>query len=554
MNANSETNEIMKGGENMQTKEIPLTAEQLLLRMPNIIENVLLKSDLHERAEIFTGIMIQARELKIERQIFNIAQNAAKEFNEPEMWELPQSLEKEVTLQPFPVTCLPKVLGEYLNAVCDFVQVDSSMIALPMLSVLSLCLQGKAIVAYPANAHTESINLYTLTVAPPGERKSGVFKALMRPVEEYQQRYNELHRSDIEEYKSKRQFLERQKQAAMSGKNASLKRVQELTRELCNLEQVHEMRLTCSDTTPEALAAEMLKQGGCMAVMDDEGSVFDVISGMYTGGQGNINLFLKAYDGSPHTIFRRTSDNITLNAPYLTIGIMTQPQQFMQTMSNPQFSGRGLMQRFLFAFPKGRAGDQSYISTNIPQNVQQDYDELITRLLKMHKNDTPVRLTHDNESYNVFHDYHDMLQSKMQSNGIFENMKEYASKQFGKVLKIAGLLHLCEHSVDEPINGQTALNAVSIGLWAENQALLAFDGGAGEDEITQNAKYIIKRLKSVECNVITLTKLKRLCRAVSDNSRFTESVELLEDMHYIRIEHIETGGRPAELYHINPFI
>lgn len=376
----------------------------------------------------------------------------------------------------------------------------------------------------------------------------------MRPVEEYQQRYNEIHRSAVEEYKSKRQFLERQKQAAMSGKNASLERVQELTKELCELEPVHEMRLTCSDTTPEALSAEMLKQGGCMAVMDDEGSVFDVISGMYTGGQGNINLFLKAYDGSPHTIFRRTSDNITLNAPYLTIGIMTQPQQFMQTMSNPQFSGRGLMQRFLFSFPEGRAGLQAYTSRNIPQNIQQSYDELITKLLRMPKNDPPVKLIHNKESYNIFHDYHDLLQSKMCNGGIFENMKEYASKHFGKVLKIAGLLHLCEHTADEPINGQTALNAMSIGLWAENQALSAFDGGAGEDETTKNAKYIISRLKSSGNEIMTKRELKHLCRAIHDDAALDEAAELLEDMNYMRSERIETAGRPSVRYHISPFI
>ena len=268
-----------------------LTKDNFLLLAHKYIEQILMKSDLRERARSFTDVMDKARELGFEATAFEMAQSIAKEFNEPELWELPQNFEKEVALQPFPVSCLPKVLGDYLNAVCDFVQVDSAMIALPMLSVLSLCLQGKAIVSYPANAHTESINLYTLTIAPPGERKSGVYKALIRPVEEYQRRYNKVHRNAIEEYKSKRQFLERQKQNAMSGKNASLERVQELTRELCELQEVHEMRLTCSDTTPEALSVEMLKQGGCMAVMDDEGSVFDVISGMYSGGQGNISAY-----------------------------------------------------------------------------------------------------------------------------------------------------------------------------------------------------------------------------------------------------------------------
>jgi len=499
-------------------------------------------------------MMNQARELDIEEKIYNIAQDTAKQFNEPELWELPQSFEKEAVLQSFPISCLPKVLGDYIDAVCSFVQVDSSMAILPMLSVLSLCVQGKVIVSYPANSHTEPINIYTLTIAPPGERKSGVYKALIRPVEEYQRKYNELHRKDVEEYKSKVQFLERQKQSAMNGKNASLERVKELTRELCELEKVHEMCLICSDTTPEALSAEMLKQGGCMAVMDDEGSVFDVISGMYTGGQGNINLFLKAYDGSLHTIFRRTSENITLESPCLTIGIMTQPQQFLQAMSNPQFSGRGLMQRFLFSFPNGLAGNQNYTSKNIPQNIQQAYDELITKLLKMPKKDTPIKLVHDKESYSIFRDYHEMLQSKMQSGGIFENMKEYASKHFGKVLKIAGLLHLCEHPVDEPINGQTAMNAVNIGLWGENQALLAFSGGTDEDDTVKKAKYIIKRLKTSGSKIMTKRELKHLCRAIHDDSVFDEAIELLEDMKYMRSKLVETSGRSSVRCYINPFI
>ena len=469
-------------------------------------------------------------------------------------WEQPEPFEKEVQYQAFPVNSLPKTLSDYLKAVCDFVQVDSSMVALPMLSVLSLCLQGKAVVSYPANAHTESINIYTLTIAQPGERKSGVYKALIKPVTEYQQQYNILHQKEIERYKSKRKFLEHQKQAAMN--KTSFERVEQLTDELCELKPVHEMRLICSDTTPEALAAEMDKQNGCMAVMDDEGSVFDVISGLYTNGQGNINLFLKAYDGSSHTIFRRNNDTaITLNAPYLTIGIMTQPQQLLKTMNNPQFMGRGLMQRFLFAFPIGKAGNQNFTSKDISYNIQQAYDELITRLLRIPKADKPVKLTHDKESYNILHDYYDMLQCKMRSGGIFENntLKEYASKHFGKVLKIAGLLHLCEHTADEPINGDTAINAVQIGLWAENMALKAFDGGAGDDETTKNAKYILRRIKERQYNEITLREIKRNCKGIHDKEAFNEAINLLEDMYYLKCETIRnTIGQPSTICYINP--
>lgn len=472
-------------------------------------------------------------------------------------WEQPIPFEKENHYQAFPVDNLPKTLSEYLKAVCEFVQVDSSMVALPMLSVLSLCLQGKAVVAYPANAHTESLNIYTLTIAPPGERKSGVFKALIRPVEEYVRRYNEHHYKDIEEYKSKRAFLEHQKQAAMNGKNASFERVKQLTDELCELEPVHEMRLICSDTTPEALAAEMSKQCGCMAVMDDEGSVFDVISGLYNNGQGNINLFLKAYDGSSHTIFRRNSENITLNASYLTIGIMTQPQQFIRTINNPQFMGRGLMQRFLFSFPLGKAGNQNFTSKDIPPNLQKAYDELIVKLLQISKSDKPAKLIHDKESYNVLNGYFNLLQCKMKIGGMFDNdiLKEYASKHFGKVLKITGLLHLCDHTVEEPINAQTAMNAVQIGLWAENMALKAFDGEIADDEITKNAKYILCRIKERNYDSLTLRELKRNCKGVHNKEAFEAAIELLEDMHYLKCETVRnTNGQPYIQCYINPNI
>lgn len=527
-----------------------LTKDNFFQFEQQFIERILMKSDLRGRSEDFTRVMDKARELDLEQDAFKLAQNIASDLGEPELWELPEPFVSDVQYQPFPTDCLPKVCADYLRAVCRFVQVSPDMAVLPLLSVLSLCVQGKALVRYPANSHTESLNLYTITVAPPGERKSGVFKALIRPVEQFESRFNELHRHEIAEYRSKLQFLEHQKQSAMSGKNASLERVQELTKEISDLEPVSEMKLICCDTTPEALAFEMQKQKGRMAVMDDEGSVFDVISGIYTGGMSNINLFLKAYDGSAHTIFRRTSENITVDNPYLTFGIMTQPVQFFQSLSNPQFLGRGLMYRFLFAFPKGMAGEQNFASEDIPEDVRNAYDSLIERLLSLP--DSDVQICHDDESFGIFQDYFGLLQSKMKESGMFADMKEYASKHFGKVLRIAGLLHLCEHEPEELINAQTAINAVSIGLWAENMALKALGSGLSGDECTRNANYIVRRLRELDVRTTTLRELKRSCRAVNGSEAFEQTVELLEDKKYIRLEKTGTKSNSKVICHINP--
>ena len=390
--------------------------------------------------------MDTARACGVAEQAEETAQLIAIQNNEPELWELPQSFEKEIALQPFPVSCLPNSLSDYLKAVCDFIQVAPEMGALPLLSTLSLCLQGKAVVQHPGGKHTENLNLYTLTVAQSGERKSGVFHAFTAPIFKYQTEENERRKGAIADYKAEKQCLENQLASATKGNNANPQRAKEISRQISELKPVFPLLLNVSDVTPEALAWEMFKQGGRMAVINDEGGIFEILSGLYSGGSSNIDLILKAYDGSPYTVMRRTKENIELKNPLLTVGIMAQPSAFEKVISNPEFLGRGFIQRFLFSFPESRAGSRSFSSPEIPQNVQRDYDELITRLLSMKNSGNMPVVRANNGAYNIFKDYFDYIEERLKPGVQFEYLKEWANKQFARCLKIAGILHLCEHT------------------------------------------------------------------------------------------------------------
>lgn len=532
-----------------------LTQENFLIYAGRSIEHILLISDMHERAERFTDIMDRARELGKADEVEDLAQKIATDFNGPELWELPQSFEKEVKLIDFPVSCLPIQLQEYLKAVASYVQVFPEMAALPLLSVLALCVQGKAVVKNPGNSHTENLNLYTMTIASPGERKTGCFKEFMKPVKSYQDNYNEIHRYEVQEYQTKKNFLESQKNAAMKGKNANLERAKELTKELVDLKAVYELRLNVSDATPEALAWEMYLQGGKIGVLGDEGAIFDVLSGMYSGGTANLNIFLEAYDGSDYSIIRRTKENIDLKNPLLTIGLMVQPDLFIQTMDNRTFSGRGFIYRFLFSFPDSKVGYQTLRSENIPQNLQAVYIELINKLLRMPTPESPAILLSDKEAYQIFEDYHNHLQESMRKGSVFENLREWASKQFARCLKIAGILHLCEHEATDQINGQTALNAVSIAIWTENHALKALSAEMLNTEEKRNAAYILSRIKALDKLELSKREIKRLCKAIKEDQKFDEPLELLEDMKCIKqIQTIPNNGRPSIKYKINPLI
>ncbi len=477
--------------------------------------------------------------------------------NKSEEWELPEPFEKSVSLSPFPVSSLPPVLGGFLKAVSESVQVVPEMVALPLLSVLSLCVQSKSVIQYPGGSHTESLNLYSLTVAQPGERKSGVFHALTSPVFRYQHEENQRRKGRIADYKAERQCLENQLASASKGNNANPQRAKEISRQLSELKPVFPLLLNVTDVTPEALAWELYKNNEKMAVINDEGGIFEILSGLYSGGGSNIDLILKAYDGSPYTVVRRTKENIQLESPLLTIGLMAQPSAFSKVMSNPEFIGRGFIQRFLFSFPESRAGCRSFSSPDIPDNVQREYNDLVTRLLSMNSAEAVPVIRSGKGAYSVFCDYFAYIEGRMKQGGQFEYMREWANKQFARCLKIAGILHLCTCNPQEELSELTAQQAVYISLWAENEAMKAFGGGVSEEENDNIIRYIVSRLKAYKAEKISLRDLKRSCPKYKNLDNFEEYVYQLCEMNYLREDESQYSGKgrkPSIIFSINPFL
>lgn len=524
------------------------------------IERAAREENREQRSTMFTDIINAARTQGTEQQALQFARGICRKENLPDLWELPKSFDESAKLPKLTDSCLPPKLWEYMQAVAKYVQVAPEMCVLPLLSVLSMCVQGKAVISYPANAHTEPLNLYTMTIAAPGERKSGSFKEFIRPVNEYQQQRNETLRLAVRNYKTQKAFLERQRDNAMKGKQADLKKAQEFDKQLAELKEVHEIKLYIKDTTPEALAGELAKQGERMAILDDEGSVFDVLTGLYSSGQVNINIMLEAYDGTPYTISRKTSEDITLYNPLLAVGLMVQPAHYAEAMSNKQFSGRGFIHRFMFAFPEPMTGHLKFESPNIDLNLQTMYHDLIKSLLVIpYPKDKLPMICHSREARILFEDYFDHLQKEMQQGERFENMKEWASKQFARALRVAGIFHMAEHKgyiADKPLSGENAAYAIALALWEEQQAYHALSGEGAESDTVRNAKLILDKLKKLEVNEMTKSEL--LSRKITRLSaqELAEPLELLESLNYIKVseERSTPKSKPKIVIHINPII
>lgn len=506
--------------------------------------------------EIFTNIMYQARKFGKEDVTYELMQKKAKERGEPELWEMPQNFEKPVQMMKFNPDYLPDPLRDYAIAVANNVQVDVEMCVLPLLSTLANCIHGKFRVCFPHGSHKEPLNLYTVTVASPGERKSGVFKIFPAPLFEYQKKENKRRTPLIAEYKAKHRSLANMFESLTKGKNADADKAQEIALELENLKPVNRLTLNITDCTPESLTAELADNNESMGILDEEFGIFNNIAGLYSNGIPNLDIFLKAYDGSPYVVTRRTRENIYLDRPVITIGLLAQPDAFETAMNKPEFIGRGFIQRFLFAFPESKQGGRKPYSPPIPNELREQYNQLIERLLdiKMPSEDEePQVLSFNKEASNLLDDYFYSIEYKLKEGGSLVYIAEWANKLFAKCCRIAGILHICTHSSEELIDEDTVMKAINIAMWAENQAYKAFNGTAFEDKTTKNAKYILKKLKEKKQSVYTKREILRLCQRLKADE-IDEVLETLDDMKCIRIVEERTKTKFKTIIRINPLL
>lgn len=506
------------------------------------------------QAERFTEIMQLARGYGIEDIVSERAEQICEQYGVPTMWELPAEFDKAEPLPPYPLDSMPELLRDYLKAACEFVQVKIEMGALPLLSVLALCVQGKAVVKYPGINHTEPLNLYTLTVASPGERKSAILKEFMRPVDEYQARYNKAHRAEIIAYRTQCELIKKQRDKAIA--QGQEREAHNADSELSQLEVKKELCMNVTDATPESLALMLAENDERLGVIDSESGVFDVLAGIYTKGVTNIDVFLKSYTGEKCQINRISRDRITLDAPLLTMCLMTQPEHYMQTINNSQFKGRGFIQRFLFAFPESMVGKRNYISPNISDTLKRKYAELIECLLVLpYQKDMPVIECDAGAGY-FFDEYFRYLQESELSGGALECMADWGEKHFARALRIAGILHICKHRdkfYNVRLDDSTAKSAIAIARWSEAQAVRALSGEGGEDSTTRAAKLILHKLKRMGEPIVSRSEITSRVRTLR-GSELDAPLELLEAKRHIKIEMTksEGRGRAGQMIKVNP--
>ena len=479
--------------------------------------------------------------------------------------------DKPDALPAFPVEALPPAMRDYALAIAESIQVPVDMAAVGLLAVCALAVQDVWKVEIKPD-WVEPLNLYVLMIARPSERKSPVLREIARPVYDFEAAEQARREQPIREGQAKRKILEKRLAAAIDaaakpakGKSTAAQAgglcaeqdVYDLQREIAELQEVKPFRLLADDVTPEALTSLLAAYGGRIGVFSAEGGLFKILSGLYSGQSANIDGFLKAYSGDPVRVDRKGRPSETIQDPALTLLLMAQPQVLTEIAGNADFSGKGLLARFLYSLPASRVGGRTYRTKPIPADVRDAFCQTLAAMLEAQASHTgPAQIIRLSDEADALSEaFANALELRLC--GDLADVEGWAGKYHGQVARIAGILHCFASGPDagaELLTGGTFQAAATIGAYflAHAQAALT-RAGLTKTPLRRDAEYLWRRLQTGGKAYFTRKEVLRLCQRF-DAESLRPPLEELARRGYIKIERQrpEGKGRPSETVFISP--
>jgi hypothetical protein len=500
-----------------------------------------------------------------------LAANSARLGGWPELRSLSGPEPAEIL-----ATDLPGVLGQIAAAIQAHSETPGALSVFCVLGVLATSTQRKFRVKL-CGEHHETLSLYLLCGLSPGERKSAVLEIVRQPLTTWEiDRRIELApviqslTEEVEVLKARISQL-RSRAAKADDVNERQQLLEEIRECQGNMPVIPaNPTLTTGDVTAEALAVQMARQGERLAILSDEGGIFETISGRYSRGVPNVDLHLQSFSGSSVRISRASKDEITLRSPALTMLLTVQPSVIQEAISNEVFRGRGLVQRFLFAMPVSRLGFRSLEPVAIPENISGKWQSIVTRLLNevQHEDDhggliaRTIRLSP--EAAAAWRKFQREMEHSMRPGGEWDFETGWASKAPGAVGRLAAVIHsgLCaargRSPDDVPIDLSIMTAAVSLGRKISEHSRVAFRG-AGVDRGLRLANKVASWLERERLETFSSRDLQRhVCGGDKlDEQELAGAIEDLQEAGWIRpleSQSSERGGRPSRRWEVHPVI
>jgi hypothetical protein len=471
---------------------------------------------------------------------------------------LPEIYEDE---QPpeFPADVLPSSVADFILAAADNIQAHADMVGPCALGALEIACRGRYPVRLP-NGHTERPCLYIAPVAPPSERKSSVIGTVMKPLTDYEIKYNAARAGEVKQSQSARKILEARvaaleqeaaKAKSEENREKARRELECVNEDLAAFEPVSTLRLFGGDVTPEKLADLMYAQRETFALVSAEGGgLFDNINRYCE--KGGLDIYLSGHSGDMVNVDRKSGTSVMLRHPTLNIVALCQPVVIETLFGDKEKAGRGLLSRILFVKCRSLVGRREPVSRPIAPPIKERYADLCLSMLAA---DTEGELAFDLGGFDAYCRFFREVEPLLEpDSGELSFMGDWAGKVCGTMARLAGLIH-CIASFErggdptaEPITKEEAESGAALARFfmAHTKAIYMEQA---EPQSEADARYLLRRIRE-EPTVSRSALGEKTRRYRIGKFSLDDTLKLLEERGHVRIENIPSGTKPKKMIHL----
>lgn len=464
-----------------------------------------------------------------------------------------------------PASLLPSWVGDMAEAVAASTQTPPAMAVMLALSVLATVMQRRwSVQPYGEfTSYTEPLSLWTLTAMPSGARKTAVINALTDPLMIWEKRERDAMRREIAKVNEARAAAKNRidkliRSTSSDDDDEARQRISlAIERERDNTpDEIFTPKLFTGDTTAETLQSLLVKQSERMAVLTDEGGIFLVMAGLYSGGNASLDVFLQAHAGSPVRVDRADREAY-LEHPALSFGLALQPGILADVASGRRFRDSGLLARFLYCMPVSNVGKRDVRRhVSIPKEVRLAYEAGLFELLdkRPRVSGDPKLLPFSDPARECWLCFGEEIEHQQGEGGKYESISDWTSKLPGAAARMAGLIELAEiGSGADTISEDAAARAVALARALIPHAQEAF-GLLGTDAADGDALAMLKWIraeggalfKRSTCQKAMEGRFRSVSRLTAAAARLVQRDVLKEDKRG------NPGAPPSVWYRVNP--
>ena len=487
--------------------------------------------------------------------------------SQPLGWNEPVALPKGLKpVAQFDYDFLPGAIGPWVEDISDRMQCPPDFVAIPAITALGSSIGSKFGIRPQRQTNwLEVPNFWGCIVGRPGAMKSPAMAEALKPLNRLEMQAREEHEEAMKEYEAEKEEYELRKEAAQKKAKVALQKGEDLANYL-NIERPEKpkaKRLIVNDCTYEALGEILAdNENGVLALRDELMSLLKTLDREeYVAARG---FFLSAWNGtSSYTFDRIIRGRTYVKKACVSLLGSTQPGKIAEYMRRARTGGLnddGLIQRFGLLVWPDQSPEWNEVDRYPDSLRRQSAWDVFRRLTELTPDTIGAErdqfeeipfVRFDENAQGYFAEWRPDLEKRLRSGGLHPALESHLAKYRKLVPALALINHLADGGFG-PITSEAVLRAIAFSQYLETHAVRAYAAGSEAETLSAGAILTHIRKGDLKDGFTARDVGQNDWSRLTDRDQIDAGLRLLSDYEWIASTKIQTGGRPKEIYRINP--